>query len=90
MIFTCSTPVYLLDRAFDEKIDDYPDCYCVYEVKDFDRERLSGSWENLDLDKTFICSVKVANVVFDSSRRREIDLSFLERTFGEGEMDFAS
>ena len=77
VIFTQSDPVYLLDCPFDEEKDDYPDYYRVYEVKNLNRENLRGSWANLDLDKTFVRSIKVSVVIFDSTIRREVDLSFL-------------
>jgi hypothetical protein len=72
--------LFLLQSAFDEALDDYPASYSVYLLPESVEDSLKkGSWEFIrSTPMTCMGSVKVAEVVFDSSKRKELDASFLD------------
>jgi hypothetical protein len=70
----------LLQSAFDENLDDYPSSYSVYVLPDAVEDALRGaSWlflENTPL--TCIGKIPIRAVVFDPSRRKELDATCLD------------
>jgi hypothetical protein len=72
--------LFLLQSVFDEGLDDYPNSYSVYLLPESVEDSLKkGSWEFLrDTPMTCIGNVEVGDVVFDSSKRKELDASFLD------------
>jgi hypothetical protein len=75
----------LLQSAFDEELDEYPDSYSVYVLPESVEDSLKkGSWEFLsNTPMTCIGHVQVGDVVFDSSKRKELDASFLDSLIAE-------
>jgi hypothetical protein len=66
--------VYLFDCKFDEQLDDYPDRYQVYVLRDWPPESvLSGDWGDICSPRTFVGTAGVHELLFDSSRRECID-----------------
>jgi hypothetical protein len=72
--------LFLLQSAFDEELDDYPASYSIYVLPESVRDSLTrGSWEFLsNIPITCIGHVQINDVVFDSSKRKELDASFLD------------
>jgi hypothetical protein len=72
--------LFLLQSAFDESLDGYPASYSIYVLPDSVEDSLKkGSWEFLSsTPMTSIGHVQVGDVVFDSSKRKELDASFLD------------
>lgn len=79
--------LFLIQSAFDESLDDYPSDYSVYLLPESVEDSLKkGSWEFIrSSPMTCIGSVQVAEVVFDSSKRKELDASFLDKLMAEQE-----
>jgi hypothetical protein len=73
--------LYLLQSAFDESLDDYPATYSIYVLPESVEDSLKkGSWEFLStMQITCIGQVQISEVRFDSSKRKELDASFLDR-----------
>lgn len=71
---------YLFDCCFDEIIDDHPDTFQVYLMPDVPDSALQGSWHELsDQAIEHLGEVPVAAVRFDATRRKEVDISILQR-----------
>jgi hypothetical protein len=79
--------LFLLHSAFDEGLDDYPTSYSVYVLPESVEDSLKkGSWEFLgNTPMTCIGHVQVGDAVFDSSKRKELDASFLDSLIAEHE-----
>jgi hypothetical protein len=77
--------LFLLQSAFDEGLDDYPTSYLVYVLPESVEAQLKkGSWEFLSkTPTTCIGHVEVDDMVFDSSKRKELDASFLDSLIDE-------
>jgi len=73
----------LLDSAFDHKLDDYPDCYSVYELPEsVEALQAKGSWLFLENTKlSCLGQIPVKAVRFDSTKRKTLDPSVLDRIF---------
>jgi hypothetical protein len=70
---------FLFDCPFDEELEDDSDSYRVYMMPDLAEEDLPKDWTTLHQRATrFIGEIPVARVCFDSTRRREVELSVLE------------
>jgi hypothetical protein len=70
----------LFDCAFDEETEDYPDDYQVYAMPDLDELDLSGSWVQLPQKALrSLGAVPVAEVAFDSTRRKALEPALLDR-----------
>jgi hypothetical protein len=80
--------LFLLQSAFDEVLDDYPAGYSIYVLPESVEDALKkGSWEFLrNTAMTCIGHVQVVDIVFDSSKRRELDASFLDSFTGDPEV----
>jgi hypothetical protein len=72
--------LYLLQSAFDENLDDYPDAYTVYKLPEAVRSQIEGAhWtflESLPLEP--VGHIAIRNVRFDATKRRELDASILD------------
>jgi hypothetical protein len=66
---------FLLDCRFDETRDDYSDEYEVFEFPTLAPELLRGSKDLRGLAMNLLGPVKVRDVRFDPTRRREVDLT---------------
>jgi hypothetical protein len=75
----------LLDSPFDDKLDDYPDSYSVYELPESVEPSLAkGSWlflENARL--ACVGQIPVKAVKFDSTKRKALDPSVLDKILSE-------
>ncbi|MGB8356272.1 MAG: hypothetical protein WCD79_20405 [Chthoniobacteraceae bacterium] len=70
--------VYLFDCKFDEDIDDYPEVYKVYRFDEFDFK--AKDWEQqIAGNPIFLGEIGVADVKFDSTRRKEVNMDLFER-----------
>ena len=66
---------YLLDCHFDDQLDDYPEFYEVFAMPPLSDELLSSPWADLSRHALGrLGRVRVCEVRFDASRRREVDL----------------
>lgn len=75
---------YLFECPFDEKLDDYPDAYRVYEMPALTDAQLQGSWENLsNFALSFAGTVPVSGVRFDPTKRCSIDAAVFELMHAE-------
>lgn len=72
--------LFLLQSEFDKDLDDYPTSYSIYVLPESIEDSLKDdSWDFLsDTPMTVLGHVQVGDVVFDPSKRRELDASFLE------------
>jgi hypothetical protein len=69
----------LLQSAFDEKLDEYENEYCIYPLPDSFEPVQSGSpWKFLEeLELNCIARVPVNSVQFDSTKRKQLETSVL-------------
>jgi hypothetical protein len=81
--------LFLLQSAFDEALDDYETSYSIYVLPESAEGSLKkGLWEFVGkTPMTCIGDVKVRDVVFDSSKRKELDASFLDDLITDEEAD---
>jgi hypothetical protein len=72
--------LFLLQSAFDENLDDYPSSYSIYILPDSVNDSLRrGSWDFLrKTEMTCIGQIQIDQVVFDPTRRKELDASILD------------
>lgn len=75
----------LLDSLFDDKLDDYPESYSVYELPDSVESSLGkGPWLFLENAKlACVGQIPVKAVPFDSTRRKALDPSVLDKILSE-------
>jgi formiminotetrahydrofolate cyclodeaminase len=70
---------YLFDSVFDEALDEYRDSYDIYEMPKLSEEEMKSSWLKIEQRALrHLGRVPVKEVSFDSTKRRELDLSILE------------
>ena len=75
---------YLLDCPFDDQLDDYPEFYEVFAMPALGDELLSGSWADLSRHALGrLGRVRVSDVRFDASRRREVDLDGIRQILNQ-------
>ncbi|HEY2858847.1 MAG TPA: hypothetical protein VGJ21_10555 [Terracidiphilus sp.] len=71
---------FLLQSAFDDDLDEYPKDYSVYVVHESgDDSPLACSPELLKMPMTFVGRIPIGQVAFDSTKRKELDASILDR-----------
>jgi len=77
----------LVQSAFDEDLDEFPPVYSVYVMPESVSDSLEkGSWKFLaDTPMECIGHISVDQVVFDPTKREQIDVSFLDRLIPEPE-----
>lgn len=69
----------LLQSAFSDALDEYPNVYSVYELPESAEPLLSGSWIFLEqMTLTSIGEIPVSAVKFDSTKRKTLDPSILD------------
>ena len=75
---------FLFESAFDDDLDEYPDVYQVFLLRDVSENELQGSWVFLS-EKAQAClgAVPVKDVVFDETGRREIKTDVLDRLLAD-------
>lgn len=74
----------LLDCKFDDSLDEYPAAYKVYVLPEGIDERALRSWEVLPEKATnYLGDIPVDQVLFDPSKRLEIDTEVLDRLLGD-------
>lgn len=70
---------YLFDCPFDDELDDFPDCYLVYQLPAILEDELEGSWERLPgRAERLLGTVPVAEVQFDPTNRERINTTVIE------------
>ena len=75
--------LYVLDCPFDEGLDEYPDEYTAYRLPKTALSDLGGAdWTKLAEMGRAIGRVRVADVEFDSSKRKAMHPRTLERLVG--------
>lgn len=81
ILFWYRESLFLLDCPFEDECDDYSDGYDVYLMPDVRSQGLADSWERLpDKAKQHLARVPVVNITFDHTRRKKIDVRFMEET----------
>ena len=72
--------LFLLQSAFDDHLDEYPDSYSVYLLPERVKDAVQkGSWEFLsNTQMSCIGHIQVKDVVFDPTKRKELDASILD------------
>lgn len=84
IVVECAGRLLLLDSAFDDNKDEYPDSYEVFELPMDVQVPTTGSWERL---KSYVVrrigTVGVSEMLFDSTRRNALDPSPLLRVLDE-------
>jgi hypothetical protein len=75
----------LLQSAFDERTDEYPDQYSVYLLPDQVEEQIEkGSWTFVKtVPLEFIGTIPIRAVNFDRSKRKSLDPSVLNDIMGK-------
>jgi len=69
----------LLDCKFDESLDEYPTAYKVYALPLEVDESTLRSWDKLPQEATkYLGEIPVGQVIFDSTKRAEIDTASLD------------
>jgi hypothetical protein len=82
-VFERDGRLYLLTSEFDDEIDDYPNQYEVFVLSGIEYLSAVSEWNSIEpLSKTFLGAVPVSSVLFDGSRRRHVDDSFLQEITG--------
>ncbi len=73
--------LFLLLSEFDEERDEYSESYSVYVLPDAVEKQIErGSWHFIgEGEKQYIGEVKVAEIKFDETKRKELDASVLDR-----------
>lgn len=66
----------LFDSSFDESIDDYSEYYKVYALPL--SVPIDDDWPRLIKEASYWGKVKISDVKFDESKRREIDLALFD------------
>ncbi len=70
---------FLFLRDFDEALDDYPNFYRVFTLPNLSDEEVKKSWVQIEtLANQFVGEIPVAEIHFDSTKRKEIVLKPLE------------
>ena len=78
------TGSYLFDCPFDEQLDDYAASFEVFAMPELSEDLLSGSWSDLSRHALRrLGHVPVSEVIFDASRRQEVDLEKVRRALRE-------
>jgi hypothetical protein len=70
------------DCPFDDELDDYPDTYTVYRLPDALAVENVPSWYDLPAMGERLGRIPLAEVHFDPTRRRSVDLQPIEQ-YGE-------
>ena len=64
---------FLFDCAFDDELDEYPECYMVYELENFRIDALPHDWTELPRrEATCKGRIPVHSVLFDATKRRQV------------------
>jgi hypothetical protein len=71
---------FLFWREFVEAIDEYPNEYGVYLLPDIPEEEIKNLWSDLNNKAmAFLGEVPVKRVIFDPTKRQEIDTDVLRQ-----------
>jgi hypothetical protein len=74
----------LLDCKFNESLDEYPAVYRVYILPQEIDEHTLHSWEALaGKATTYLGDIPVDQIIFDPSKRAEIDTGVIDSLLGE-------
>lgn len=81
LTFRYKGKLLLLQSAFDQERDEYPDHYTVYLLPESAAVELaSGSWKFLEkAPLETLGKIQVKDVQFDSSKRKKLDASILDK-----------
>jgi hypothetical protein len=79
----------LLDCKFDESLDEYPASYRVYVLPQEIDEHALHSWEALpEKARKYLGDIPVDQLIFDPSKRAEIDTDVIDSFLGEKLADY--
>ena len=70
--------VIMLGSYFDEQRDEYEDSYSIYLLPSSIEGEITKSLYEGDVDAKLIGSVPIRNVIFDATKRRALNPTFLE------------
>jgi len=66
--------VWLFDCRFAESLDEYPDTYKVYSI--VTGNFVAENWNSISEQGQFLGEIKVSDVQFDPTRRKEVNINF--------------
>lgn len=90
LVVTYREQRFLFECEFDDNLDDYPDAYRVFLLRDISEAELAGSWVHLsDKAQAYLGEVPVKDVHFDPTLRREIETDVLERLLAQAPRELA-
>ena len=79
---------YFFDCAFSESLDDYLNEFVVFQLhKTIALDSATLPWDKLHTQGKRICSISVANVVFDDSKRKSVYRKSVEACLGRKARD---
>jgi hypothetical protein len=79
---------FLLERLFDEEVDEYQDFYSAYDISHLIGARGDDLWNNLSGgERKFICTIPVKKVQFDHSKRSAIHSSVFQTLLAQENSD---
>lgn len=71
---------YLLERTFDEKLDEYEDFFRVYDITEILPREGAQIWKSLDdLAGKPLCTIPIKEMCFDESRRKWIKVAAFQK-----------
>jgi hypothetical protein len=79
--------LFLLASYFDEKKDDHDDYYTIFILPSWVEQKIAeSSWRVIeqDIGARRVGTVQIANVVFDDTKRKSLDPTFLDEYFPIG------
>ena len=71
-----------MESYFDEELDEYPSIYSVYVYPEtVEYPSAESPWAFKDSPATFIGEIPIRDVLFDPSKRKELDATVLDGLF---------
>lgn len=71
---------YLLERTFDEELDEYEDFFRVYDITEIFPREGDQIWKRLhDLSGKLLCTIPINQLSFDESRRKWITVEAFQK-----------
>lgn len=71
---------YLLERTFDEDLDEYEDFFRVYDITEISPREREQIWKRLDdVSEKLLCTIPIKELSFDESRRKWIGVAAFQK-----------
>jgi hypothetical protein len=79
---------FLLERLFDEDVDEYQDFYSAYNISHLTGTSGDDFWNNLSGgERKFICTIPIKEVQFDHGKRSAIHSSVFQNLLAQTNSD---